>query len=158
MACELWVRGVQAETLYSLSGTYVDIFFKVVSPSATLPLFQRLNPTKDRPFDAWYPPAIGSSWALPGTWSTSSPPEVYFKQGCDNYVPPAPLSPQNPHDCINGNCLPKSVYGTPGIFASLSACESGCAKNSNCTGECIPSGEINNLRAAVVSLQKQVCK
>lgn len=61
-------------------------------------------------------------------------------------------------DCINGGCVPKTTYSTPGVFASLAACQSGCAKNSSCTGECISKSEIAALQAAANNLMSRYCK
>jgi hypothetical protein len=62
-----------------------------------------------------------------------------------------------PCDCINGGCLPKTTYGTPGKYATLAACQSGCAKDSTCTGECIDPAEIAALRQAANQLQTKFC-
>ncbi|MFM6269739.1 MAG: hypothetical protein ACKPFA_25050, partial [Dolichospermum sp.] len=43
--------------------------------------------------------------------------------GCEA-PPPPPPSPR--YDCINGSCLNKTQYGTPGIYESISACEQNC--------------------------------
>jgi hypothetical protein len=63
-----------------------------------------------------------------------------------------------PHDCINGGCVPKTAYNTPGFYANLAACQSGCAKNSNCKGECVESAEIAALTQAANQLQARICK
>jgi hypothetical protein len=68
------------------------------------------------------------------------------------------ISNAQPYDCINGGCIPKTTYNTPGVFASLAACESGCAKNSNCTGECVSTDEIAALQQAASALQARLCK
>jgi hypothetical protein len=60
-------------------------------------------------------------------------------------------------DCLNGGCIPKTTYNTPGVYASLAACQSGCAKNSNCTGECISTGELAALQQAANNLQTKFC-
>jgi hypothetical protein len=75
---------------------------------------------------------------------------------CDD-VPP-PLTPEQPHDCVNGACLPLSVYGTPGKFTNRAACESACAKDSTCTGECIELPEITALQQAANQLKARYCK
>jgi hypothetical protein len=62
-----------------------------------------------------------------------------------------------PCDCINGGCVPKDIYKTPGVFATLSACQAGCAKNSNCTGECVDPAEIAALNQALNNLQAKIC-
>jgi hypothetical protein len=61
-------------------------------------------------------------------------------------------------DCVNGGCVPKTTYNTPGVFPTLAACQSGCAKNSNCTGECVDPAEIAALKQAVNTLQSKICK
>jgi hypothetical protein len=61
------------------------------------------------------------------------------------------------YDCINGGCVPKATYNTPGVFASLAACQSGCAKNSNCTGECVPAEEIAALQQAANNIRAKFC-
>ena len=68
-----------------------------------------------------------------------------------------PLRSNQPFDCINGNCLPKSTYGTPGKYSSLAACQGGCAKDSNCTGECIDPAEIAALQQAAAAVRARLC-
>ncbi|MEH1857490.1 MAG: hypothetical protein V7L21_05710 [Nostoc sp.] len=43
------------------------------------------------------------------------------------------------YDCINGACTKKNVYSTPGLYASLSACEVACG--TGCSGKCISSAD-----------------
>jgi hypothetical protein len=69
-----------------------------------------------------------------------------------------PVDNNNPCDCLNGGCIPASTYGTPGAFPTLAACQSGCAKNSNCTGECVDPAEIAALQQAAATLQSKICK
>lgn len=66
--------------------------------------------------------------------------------------------PDRAHDCLNGGCIPKTTYNTPGIYANLAACQSGCAKNSNCTGECVSPEELAALQQAANNLQTKFCK
>jgi hypothetical protein len=68
------------------------------------------------------------------------------------------IASNQPYDCVNGGCIPKTTYNTPGVFASLAACQSGCAKNSNCTGECVSTDEIAALQQAASALQARLCK
>ncbi|WP_309740075.1 hypothetical protein [Chamaesiphon sp. OTE_20_metabat_361] len=68
-----------------------------------------------------------------------------------------PLDPAQPYDCINGNCLPKTTYSTPGKYASLTACQSGCAKDSNCSGECVSAAEIAALQQAASLVRNKLC-
>lgn len=67
------------------------------------------------------------------------------------------INPNQPCDCINGGCVPKTTYNTPGVFLTLAACESGCAKNSNCTGECVDPAEIAAHQQAINNLQAKIC-
>jgi hypothetical protein len=63
-----------------------------------------------------------------------------------------------PCDCINGNCVPATQYQTAGIYGNLANCQAGCAKNSTCTGECVDTTEIANLKQAISTLQAKICK
>jgi hypothetical protein len=60
-------------------------------------------------------------------------------------------------DCVNGGCITSTTYNTPGKYANLAACQSSCAKDSNCLGECVPLTEIAALQQAANSLQSRVC-
>lgn len=73
-------------------------------------------------------------------------------EGCSD------IDPRNSYDCLNGGCVPTATYGTPGKYANLSACQSGCAKDSPCTGDCIPSSEMAALQQAASNLQSRICK
>lgn len=68
-----------------------------------------------------------------------------------------PVDNNKPCDCLNGSCIPATTYGTPGAFATLAACQSGCAKNSNCTGECVDPAEIAALQQAANNLRGRLC-
>jgi hypothetical protein len=77
----------------------------------------------------------------------------------ENPQQPTPsLDPEKPHDCINGTCLPQTIHKTPGAFPSLAACQLGCAKNSTCTGECIPLADIAALKQAANKARVNCCK
>jgi hypothetical protein len=99
------------------------------------------------------PPLVASSdggysaWCLDNDESVTSI-ESYNCTGID---------PDQPCDCVNGGCVPKTTYNTPGVFPNLAACQSGCAKNSNCTGECVDPAEIAALQQAVNNLQSKIC-
>lgn len=73
--------------------------------------------------------------------------------------PPLPFPlPLSPHDCINGSCIPQHQYGTPGQYPDLSTCQSGCASNSNCVGECVSPQQLAALQAAANNLKTKFCK
>lgn len=64
---------------------------------------------------------------------------------CRNENPPPPR-----YDCINGSCLEKSQYGTPGIYESLAVCEQNCGLG--CGGMCVSNADwvkIGNLAAMI---------
>jgi hypothetical protein len=69
--------------------------------------------------------------------------------GCGNSV--------GKYDCVNGGCVNSATYSTPGIFATLAACQSGCAKNSTCTGECVSAEDLANLQQAAGIVQSRLC-
>jgi hypothetical protein len=73
-------------------------------------------------------------------------------------ISPAGVDPDQKYDCLNGGCIPKTTYNTPGAFPSLATCQSGCAKNSNCTGECVSPEELAALQQAANTLQSKFCK
>ncbi len=99
-------------------------------------------------------PAV-SAGTVPYAWSVSNPPIYYLRGDC---VPHKSLPPNQPHDCINGSCIPSVSYGTPGKYPNLAACTSGCAKDSPCTDECISTDEIAALQQAVDQLRFSKCK
>jgi hypothetical protein len=68
------------------------------------------------------------------------------------------VAPDKPCDCLNGGCIPATLYGTPGKYATLALCQAGCAKDSNCVGECVSVEEIAALQAAANNLQSKFCK
>jgi hypothetical protein len=37
----------------------------------------------------------------------------------------------NKYDCINGSCVKSNVYGTPGQYATLTACQGNCGSSNN---------------------------
>lgn len=61
-------------------------------------------------------------------------------------------------DCLNGGCIPQATHKTPGFYANLAACQSGCAKNSNCAGECVSAAELAALQQAANQLKSKICK
>lgn len=73
-------------------------------------------------------------------------------EGCDA------IPANQKFDCLNGGCIPKTTHNTPGKYASLTACQSGCAKDSNCTGECVSVAELAALQQAASNLQSKFCK
>jgi hypothetical protein len=60
-------------------------------------------------------------------------------------------------DCVNGGCVPSTTYNTPGKYANLAACESGCGKDSPCDGECVSTAQIAALQQAAANVQTRLC-
>jgi hypothetical protein len=67
------------------------------------------------------------------------------------------IKPEEPYDCINGTCLPARTYQTPGRYQNIAECQSGCLRDSNCTGECIPVAEIARLEQGAQALTAKFC-
>ncbi len=67
-----------------------------------------------------------AQWIDVGTAGYEIPAEFATNYG--NECTPAP--PPIKYDCLNGNCVPKSQYNTPGLYLSLEACEAACGGNS----------------------------
>jgi hypothetical protein len=147
MACELWVRG-RAE-----NGGFVDVDVVWRSPwnsSDPIPAVSPSGRTGDfgRGTFSYYLDGFGGQFGGTGWYSV---PEYYLK-GCGDSI-----SPNQQYDCLNGGCIPKATYNTPGVYASLAACESGCAKNSDCTGECVSAEELAALQQATDNLRSRYC-
>jgi hypothetical protein len=141
MACELWVRG-DAE---NGGRVFVDVPVGPFVSGQSYPTLTLLG-TSASGYKSY---SATPSWQYNvAGWYTY--PEFYTK-GCG-------LNPNVPCDCINGGCVPKTTYNTPGVFANLAACQSGCAKNSNCTGECVDPAEIAAHRQALNNLQAKICR
>jgi hypothetical protein len=83
------------------------------------------------------------------------PPGYPFYSDDSAGCAPTSLNPNQSCDCVNGGCVPKT--GTPGVFPSLASCEAGCAKNSNCTGECVDPAEIAALNQSISTLRSRIC-
>lgn len=67
------------------------------------------------------------------------------------------VNPDQPYDCVNGGCVAKTTYATPGKYANLSACQAGCAKDSTCTGECVSAEQIAALQQAADQIKSRLC-
>jgi hypothetical protein len=171
MPCELWVggygrpgKGPEAR-VSPLSGSYYEFLVSVPSVIPTGPetrLPTRLNPGQtNHSYDDYYHAAgVANNTCLypDGYWQISRQPKYFYKGDCFPIAPETPLDPSKRHDCVNGNCIPATVYKTMGFYSNLADCQAGCAKNSNCLGECVPQSEIENLRTAVFTLKSKVCK
>lgn len=59
------------------------------------------------------------------------------------------------YDCINGACLPKTTYNTPGLYASLSDCEVACG--TGCSGVCLSNAEWAQIQGLANQLKNKSC-
>jgi hypothetical protein len=145
MGCELWIKGA----VYFQGDVYPNYSRKVLDWTAgqTIPAITYSHAGQVGLYDYYIDDGRGGS---SGSGWNSAP--SYFLVGCGG------VNPQEPYDCINGGCVPKTTYNTPGVFASLAACESGCAKDSNCTGECVSAAELAALQQAANNLKSRLCK
>jgi hypothetical protein len=141
MICELWVRGSSENQ----GVVYADVLVSAWTAGRPFPVLTVIPQNDPRGFTRY---SANPPWQydIAGWYQY---PEFYTKGACE-------LNPT--YDCINGGCVQKGTYNTPGVFDSLAACQSGCAKNSNCTGECVPADEIANLQQALNNLQSKFCK
>ncbi|MBH8575784.1 hypothetical protein I8752_22825 [Nostocaceae cyanobacterium CENA369] len=76
------------------------------------------------------------------------------------------------YDCLNGQCIPKTTYNTPGLYNSLEDCQAVCANGGACAeGKkcvdpttfcpdghvCIEQGEYNSIQGLVDKIKSEVC-
>ncbi|MBN3939180.1 hypothetical protein [Nostoc sp. NMS9] len=81
-------------------------------------------------------------------------------------------SPDTKYDCINGKCIVKTQYNTPGLYQSLADCQAVCANGGACAeGKqcvdpttfcpldkvCIDKGEFADAEAIIAKINSEVC-
>ncbi len=71
--------------------------------------------------------------------------------GYTNTCPPTTVK----YDCINGACVSKATYNTPGIYNSLSECEVACG--TGCNGKCISNADWAQIEGLANQLKNQTC-
>jgi hypothetical protein len=159
MACELWYRGDGAHRTADggIEHMAVGGYLMDWTDGQPLPTVEGRDPA----------PGAYADYTVSGAgfYGTAfySRPTVYLV-GCSDGGSGGTggtgggIDNNQPHDCVNGGCVPKTTYGTPGKYASLAACQSACAKDSNCTGECVSSEEISALQQAANKAQANCCK
>lgn len=59
------------------------------------------------------------------------------------------------YDCINAACIESKTYKTPGIYKSLSDCETACG--TGCSGQCISNAEWNKIQSLANQLKNKNC-
>ncbi|MDF5736799.1 MULTISPECIES: hypothetical protein [unclassified Nostoc] len=109
-------------------GSYKTAYKVVIGPGSTYEL--RVDGTNGTIVLATYNPG-----AIEVTIASSS-------NSC-----PAPI---DAFDCINGSCINKNVYSTPGLYSSLSDCEIACG--TGCSGKCVSNADW----AQIESLSSQI--
>jgi hypothetical protein len=65
------------------------------------------------------------------------------------------LGIQPEFDCINGACISKSTYNTPGIYNSLEECEAACG--TGCGGKCISNSDWAQIEGLADKLKQKNC-
>ena len=58
-------------------------------------------------------------------------------------------------DCINGACVKKEVYSTPGIYQGIEECEVACG--SGCSGKCLSNSEWSKINSLASQLKSKNC-
>ncbi|BBD69684.1 hypothetical protein NIES4072_29800 [Nostoc commune NIES-4072] len=81
-------------------------------------------------------------------------------------------TPQQQYDCINGQCITKTQYNTPGIYNSLADCQAVCSNGGACASGkqcvdpttfcpdgkvCIDQGEFASIEALISKIGSEVC-
>ncbi|WP_375514429.1 hypothetical protein [uncultured Nostoc sp.] len=64
--------------------------------------------------------------------------------------PPSPA-----YDCINGACIKKTIYSTPGLYKSLSDCEEACGVG--CSGKCVNNSDWAQIEGLSGQLKNRNC-
>jgi hypothetical protein len=146
MTCELWVRG-RAESGGPID---VDVPVKGWIQGAALPSLTVINSGN-------YSAGVVTFYSMSGGWQYDpagwySYPDLYLKGDCVGG-----LDPNVRHDCLNGGCISKVTYNTPGKYPNLAACQAACAKDSNCDGECVSAAEIAALQQAANLVKTKLC-
>lgn len=59
------------------------------------------------------------------------------------------------YDCINGTCIPKATFNTPGFYKNLSECETACG--TGCSGKCISNAEWAQIESLSNQLKNRNC-
>lgn len=59
------------------------------------------------------------------------------------------------YDCVNAACTESEKYNTPGIYQSMSECETACG--TGCSGQCIPNDEWSQIQSLANQLKNKNC-
>ena len=69
-----------------------------------------------------------------------------------NSCPPVSIE----YDCVNGACVKKTKFSTPGFYKSLSDCETACG--TGCSGKCLSNADWNQIKGLANKLKSRNCK
>ncbi|MEH2307003.1 hypothetical protein [Nostoc sp.] len=64
-------------------------------------------------------------------------------------------SPPLKYDCVNGACVGYTMYNTPGIYPTLSACEQACG--TGCSGKCVSNSDWAQIEGLSGQLKNRNC-
>ncbi|MEH1959859.1 MAG: hypothetical protein V7L05_08225 [Nostoc sp.] len=102
--------------------------------------------------------------------STSPAKNVHLDIIDNDTGQPPPTTPK--YDCINGQCISKNTYSTPGIYATLADCQAVCANGGACAAGkqcvdpttfcpdgkiCIEQSEFSSIEALISKINSEVC-
>jgi len=59
------------------------------------------------------------------------------------------------YDCINGACIKKDIYSTPGLYGSLDDCQKACG--TGCSGKCVSNSELAQIEGLSSELKSKNC-
>jgi len=59
------------------------------------------------------------------------------------------------YDCINGACIKKNIYSTPGLYGSLEDCQKACG--TGCSGKCVGNSEWAQIEEYSGELKSKNC-
>ncbi|WP_445626458.1 hypothetical protein [Nostoc sp. DSM 114167] len=103
----------------------------------------------------WVQARDPSTGEILGAANTNTCADVAFLYYTNSCPATQPDNSQLPHDCINGACIKKSTYNTPGIYKSLSECEIACG--TGCSGNCISNSEWAQIKGLSNQLRNRNC-
>lgn len=106
----------------------------------------------DRGEDGFFLYYNGGKENLEGNWSdydllASSIVERTPCEGCED--------PNVYYDCVNGACIKKETYGTPGLYESIEECEVVCGEG--CSGKCLSNTDWAKIQDLASKLKNKNC-
>ncbi|WP_200327558.1 hypothetical protein [Sphaerospermopsis aphanizomenoides] len=59
------------------------------------------------------------------------------------------------YDCLNGACIDKDIYKTPGIYQSIEECQVACG--TGCSGVCLTASEWSTIQGLASQNKSRHC-